>query len=139
MTFVDQIPPDAAPLGTIAGHFLIASAIEAMGEAFALLGKGGADPRVFHEMMAATIFACPIHANYGRLVLDRAFAPPGFKLALGAKDVGLALAAGTETQTPLPLAGLLRDRFLAAMAQGRGDLDWTAIALGVARDAGMED
>jgi 3-hydroxyisobutyrate dehydrogenase-like beta-hydroxyacid dehydrogenase len=130
--------PDAAPVGKIAGNFLIASATEAMGEAFALLEKSGADPRVFHAMMSASIFACPIYANYGRFILDRAFSPPGFKLTLGAKDVGLALAAGAETQTPMPLAGLLRDRFLAAMAQGRGELDWTAIALNAAADAGLK-
>jgi 3-hydroxyisobutyrate dehydrogenase-like beta-hydroxyacid dehydrogenase len=131
--------PDAASVGKIAGNFLIASATEAMGEAFALLEKSGADARVFHEMMSKTIFACPIYANYGRFILDRAFTPPGFKLTLGAKDVNLALAAGAETQTPMPLAGLLRDRFLVSMAQGRGDLDWTSIALNAATDAGLKD
>ncbi len=131
--------PDAAPVGKIAGNFLIASASEAMGEAFALLQKSGVDARVFHEMMAKSIFACPIYANYGRFILDRAFTPPGFKLSLGAKDVGLALAAGAETQTPMPLAGLLRDRFLSAMAQGRGELDWTSIALNAAADAGLRE
>jgi hypothetical protein len=35
------------------------------------------------------------------------------------------------------LASLLHDRFLAMVAQGRADLDWTAVALGVARDAGL--
>jgi 3-hydroxyisobutyrate dehydrogenase-like beta-hydroxyacid dehydrogenase len=131
--------PDAAPVGKIAGNFLIASATEAMGEAFTLLQKSGADARVFHEMMARSIFACPIYANYGRFILDRAFTPPGFKLSLGAKDVGLALGAAAETQTPMPLAGLLRDRFLSAMAQGRGELDWTSIALNAAADAGLKE
>jgi 3-hydroxyisobutyrate dehydrogenase-like beta-hydroxyacid dehydrogenase len=130
--------PDAAPVGKICGNFLIASATEAMGEAFALLGKSGVDARVFHELMSRSLFACPIYANYGRFILDRAFTPPGFKLTLGAKDVGLALAAGAETQTPLPLAGLLRDRFLTSMAQGRGELDWTSIALNAAADAGLK-
>jgi 3-hydroxyisobutyrate dehydrogenase-like beta-hydroxyacid dehydrogenase len=129
--------PDAAHLGKIAGNFLIASAIEALGEAFALLAKGGADARVWHEMMGKTIFACPIYANYGRFILDRAVSPPGFKLTLGAKDVGLALAAGQENAAPLPFASVLRDRFLAAIAQGRGDLDWTAIAINAAADAGL--
>ena len=131
--------PDAAPVGKIAGNFLIASATEAMGEAFTLLEKSGADARVFHDMMSKTIFACPIYANYGRFILDRAFSPPGFRLPLGAKDVNLALAAGAATKTPLPLASRLRDRFLTAMAQGRSDLDWTAVALNAARDAGLED
>jgi 3-hydroxyisobutyrate dehydrogenase-like beta-hydroxyacid dehydrogenase len=130
--------PDAAHLGKIAGNFLIASAIEAMGEAFALLAKGGADARVWHDMMGKTIFACPIYANYGRFILDRAMSPPGFKLTLGAKDVGLALAAGQENAAPMPFASVLRDRFLAAIAQGRGELDWTAIALNAAADAGLK-
>lgn len=130
--------PDAAPTGKVAGNFLIASAMEAMAEAMALLEKSGVDARVWHELMTRTLFAGTIYTNYGRFILDRAFTPPGFKLALGAKDVGLVLNAGQERQVPMPFASLLRDRFLAAMAQGRSDLDWTAIALGVAADAGLK-
>ena len=130
--------PDAAPTGKIAGNFLIASAMETMSEAFALLEKSGVDCRIWHDLMTRTLFAGTIHTNYGRFILDRAFSPPGFKLALGAKDVGLALAAGQEQRVPLPFASVLRDRFLAAMAQGRDDLDWTAISLGAAADAGLK-
>jgi 3-hydroxyisobutyrate dehydrogenase-like beta-hydroxyacid dehydrogenase len=129
--------PDAALAGKLAGNFLIASAVEAMSEAFALLQKRGVDARVFHDMMAKTIFGGAIYQNYGRFILDQAFSPPGFKLALGAKDVGLALAAGAESQVPMPLASLLRDRFLAAMAHGQGDWDWTSIALNVRAEAGL--
>jgi len=130
--------PDAAPTGKIAGNFLIASAMETMSEAFALLEKSGVDCRIWHDLMTRTLFAGTIHTNYGRFILDRAFSPPGFKLALGAKDVGLALAAGQEQRVPLPFASVLRDRFLAAMAQGRDELDWTAISLGAAADAGLK-
>lgn len=129
---------DAAPLGKIAGNFLIGAATEAMGEAFALLGKAGVDARAWHTMMASTLFACPIYANYGRFILDEAFSPPGFKLTLGAKDIGLALAAGQEHAVALPFASVLRDRFLTSVAQGRGDLDWTSIALNAAMDAGLK-
>ena len=129
--------PDAAPVGKIAGNFMIAAATEAMGEAFALLTKSGADARVWHDMISSTIFACPIYANYGRFILDEAFSPPGFKLTLGAKDIGLALAAGAERQVPMPFANILRDRFLTSVAQGRSDLDWTSIALNAAADAGL--
>lgn len=129
---------DAAPIGKIAGNFLIASAMEAMSEAFALLEKSGVDARAWHGLMARSLFACPIYANYGRFILDRAFTPPGFRLALGAKDVGLALATGKEKQVPMPFASLLNDRFLAALAQGRGEMDWTSIALNAAADAGLK-
>jgi 3-hydroxyisobutyrate dehydrogenase-like beta-hydroxyacid dehydrogenase len=129
--------PDAAPLGKIAGNFLIAAATEAMGEAFALLRKSGVDARIWHQMIASSLFACPIYANYGRFILDHAFSPPGFKLTLGAKDVGLALSAGQDVGVPLPFASILRDRFLTSIAQGRGDMDWTSIALNAASDAGL--
>jgi 3-hydroxyisobutyrate dehydrogenase-like beta-hydroxyacid dehydrogenase len=130
--------PDAAAIGKIAGNFLIASAMEAMSEAFALLEKSGVDARAWHGLMAKSLFACPVYANYGRFILDRAFTPPGFRLALGAKDVGLALATGKEKQVPMPFASLLNDRFLAAMAQGRSDLDWSSISLNAAQDAGLK-
>lgn len=129
--------PDAAPAAKIAGNFLIASAMESMAEAFALLQKRGVDARIFHDVMSRGLFSGAIHQNYGRFILDQAFSPPGFKLTLGAKDVGLALAAGAESDVPMPFASLLRDRFLAAMAQGRGELDWTSIALGALADAGL--
>jgi 3-hydroxyisobutyrate dehydrogenase-like beta-hydroxyacid dehydrogenase len=128
---------DAAPAGKIAGNFLIAAALEAMGEAFALLTKSGVDTRIWHTLISTSLFACPIYANYGRFVLDRAFTPPGFKLTLGAKDVGLALATAQERLVPMPLASLLHDRFLASIAQGRGDLDWCSIALNALADAGV--
>ena len=89
------------------------------------------------ELIASTIFACPIYTNYGRFILDEAFSPPGFKLTLGAKDIGLALAAGADKQVPMPFANILRDRFLTAQAQGRADLDWTSIALNALADAGL--
>jgi 3-hydroxyisobutyrate dehydrogenase-like beta-hydroxyacid dehydrogenase len=129
---------EAAPTGKIAGNFLIASAIETMAEAFALLEKSGVDTRAWHGLMARSLFACPIYANYGRFILDRAFSPPGFKLSLGAKDIGLALAAGQDKHVPLPFASLLRDRFTTSIAQGRGDLDWVSIALNAEADAGLK-
>ena len=132
------VEPDGAVAGKIAGNFLIASAMEAMAEAFALLEKRNVDARAFHAMISQTILASPIYANYGRFILDKAFTPPGFKLALGAKDVGLALAAGQESDVPMPFASLLRDRFLTAMARGQGEMDWTSIALGSRTDAGLE-
>lgn len=130
--------PDAAAAAKIAGNFLIASSIESLSEAFALLQKRGVDARAFHEVMTRGLFSGTIHTNYGKFILDQAFSPPGFKLALGAKDVGLALAASQESGVPMPFASVLRDRFLAAVAQGRGELDWTAVALNARSDAGMK-
>jgi 3-hydroxyisobutyrate dehydrogenase-like beta-hydroxyacid dehydrogenase len=130
-------PPEAAHVAKISGNFLIAAAMEAMAEAFALVAKNGGNAEAFHGLLSQTLFACPIYQNYGKWILARAFSPAGFTLELGAKDIGLVLANGRETRTPLPLASLLGDRYLAAMAKGRGELDWMAIALDVSADAGL--
>jgi len=130
--------PDAAPLTKIAGNFMILAATEAMGEAFALLQKNDVSARSFFDMITQSLFAAPIYKTYGPLILDRKFSPPGFRLVLGAKDIGLAIAAATESQTPMPLASLIRDRLLAAMANGRGEQDVTAMTLQAVADAGLD-
>jgi 3-hydroxyisobutyrate dehydrogenase-like beta-hydroxyacid dehydrogenase len=131
--------PEAAPLGKICGNFLIGAATEAMGEAFALLEKSGVDGRAWHKLLTSGPFAGTIYTNYGRIILDKKFSPPGFRLVLGAKDVGLALAAGQEMQVPMPFASMLRDRHLAAIAQGRGEWDWASLAVNAAQDAGLKE
>jgi hypothetical protein len=37
----------------------------------------------------------------------------------------------------LPIASLVRDRLLASLAKGFGEMDWSAIALSVLDDAGL--
>jgi 3-hydroxyisobutyrate dehydrogenase-like beta-hydroxyacid dehydrogenase len=129
--------PEAAVTAKIAGNFLIVAATEAMSEAFTLLAKRGVDPRPFHAMMSQSIFAAPIYQNYGPLILDRKFSPPGFKFGLAAKDIGLVADAAAQSQTPMPLGSLLRDRLLAGLAQGRGESDLTALALQSLQEAGL--
>lgn len=131
--------PDAAPTGKIAGNFLIGVATEAMGEAFALLAKSGVDARAWHRLITAGPFAGTIFTNYGRIILDKKWSPPGFKLTLGAKDIGLALAAAQDRSVPMPFASVLRDRHLASIAQGRGDWDWASLAINAAQDAGLKE
>jgi 3-hydroxyisobutyrate dehydrogenase-like beta-hydroxyacid dehydrogenase len=131
--------PDAAVTAKIAGNFLIVAATEAMGEAFALLRKRGVDPRQFHAMMSQSIFAAAIYKNYRPLILDRKFDPPGFKLGLAAKDIGLVIDAAADSKTPMPLASLVRDRLMTSLANGQGELDLTSIAMHSARDAGLPE
>ena len=75
------------------------------------------------EIMSETLFNLPIFKGYGALIAAGKFTPAGFAAPLGLKDVKLALTAGDALQVPLPLASLLRDRFLALLAQGGKDLD----------------
>lgn len=129
--------PHVANLVKLSGNFLIGSVIEAVGEAMALVGKGGLGPRDYLEMLTSTFFDCPAYRTYGGLVADRRFKPAGFVAPLGLKDIRLVLEAAESLRVPMPLAGLLRDRFLRLLAQGGDDLDWSAIGRLPADDAGL--
>jgi 3-hydroxyisobutyrate dehydrogenase-like beta-hydroxyacid dehydrogenase len=135
--FVISDKPEAANLVKISGNFLIASVIEALGEAIALVAKGGVDRKQYLEMLTSTLFNAPVYKTYGGLIVEGKFEPAGFTARLGQKDVHLALAAADTLSVPMPIASLLRDRFLALMASGGESLDWSAIAQLAARDAGI--
>ena len=133
---VGDDPPMANVL-KLGGNFLLASAIEAMGEAFTLVQKYGIEPKRFLEIVNGRLIRSPIYENYGKLIADHRWEPAGFKLRHGLKDVRLALSAGDEVTTPMPLASLIRDQYLSAMARGWGDIDWAALARVVEENAGV--
>ena len=128
----------AANVVKLSGNFLIISAIEAMAEAFTLAEKNGVDRVQLAELLGKTLFACPIYQNYGRMIAQQQYEPAGFKLSLGLKDVTLTLQTARESQTPLPLASLLHDRLLTLVTQGKGEIDWTGLALKSSEDAGLK-
>ena len=136
-TFVMSSRPEAANLVKLSGNFLIAAVIESLGEAIALVDKGGIDRQRYLELLTSTLFDAPVYKTYGRLIAEQRFEPAGFAAPLGQKDIRLTLAAADALKVPLPLASLLRDRFLTLLAQGGEKLDWSAISRLAARDAGL--
>jgi len=137
-TFPIAERPAAANLVKLSGNFLLAAAIEALGEAVALVAKGGVDRQLYVELLTSTLFAAPAYRTYGALIAEQRFEPAGFAAPLGLKDLRLALAAADGLEVPMPMASLLRDRLLALVAQGGATQDWSAIACLAARDAGLE-
>jgi len=135
--FVLGSEPAAANTVKLAGNFLIVSAIETMGEAFALLRKSSVEPELFMEIVNDNLFKSPLLKRYGDIIAQERFDPPGFRLRLGLKDVRLALDAAAERGVPMPLAALLRERFEEALAEGMGEWDWSALARLAAQHAGL--
>jgi len=135
-TSVAGTEPWQANAVKLCGNFMIASMLETFGEAFATLRKADVAPQTFLEIMN-TLFASPVYAGYGRAIAEDKFEPAGFALRLGLKDIRLALAAAEECSAPMPIASLLRDHFLTAIAYGQADLDWSSVARVAARDAGL--
>ena len=131
---------DVAAVGNVvklSANFLLANVIESLGEAVALVSKAGVDRRDYIDIITSTLFSAPAYETYGGLIAREEFEPAGFAARLGIKDIRLVLAAAEELEVPLPIASLLRDRFLALLASGGGDLDWSAISTLAQRDAGL--
>ena len=129
--------PLSANLVKISGNFMISATIETLSEAMALVAKGGLDQHQYLDFLTSTLFAAPIYRTYGTLIAEKKFKPAGFAAPLGFKDARLALAAGESLRVPLPLANLVRDRFLRLLARGDETIDWSAISTLAAEDAGL--
>ncbi len=102
----------------------------------ALVSKAGVDKHEYLEILTSTLFGAPVYKTYGTLIADEQFQPPGFAAPLGQKDIRLVLAAAEDLNVPLPIASLLRDRFLTLLANGGADLDWSAVGMLAAWEAG---
>jgi 3-hydroxyisobutyrate dehydrogenase-like beta-hydroxyacid dehydrogenase len=135
-TFVVGAEPWQANVAKVCGNFMIVSIIEALGEAYATLRKAGVAPEEFLEIMNA-LLGSQLIANYGRIIAQEQFEPALFALRLGLKDVRLVLQAAEECAAPMPLASLVHDHLLSALAQGQGDLDWSSMTRVLARNAGL--
>ena len=136
-TFVAGAEPSMANVVKLAGNFLITTVIEGLAESFALARKSKVDPGQMLEILTGSLFPAPLYKNYGAMVAHEKFEPVGFKMRLGAKDNRLVLSAAEEAGVPMPMASLVRDQFLAAMAQGMSDDDWAAVARVVYKNAGL--
>jgi len=120
----------AANVAKLAGNFLLAAAIESMAEALAMAERNGVDKGAVAEMLGRTLFACPVYQNYGRAIAQQNFQPAGFRLALGLKDLKLALETARTAGASMPVGELVRGRLEHAVVKGRADWDWAALALG---------
>lgn len=128
----------AANLLKLAGNVLTALTLESMGEVLALLRKGGIDPRVGFGVLTNSMFDSRVHRIYGEKILDENYSPPGMAVPMAVKDLRLALAEAERHAVPMPAASLVHDRLVGMVARGWADLDWSALGLLAARDAGLD-
>ena len=110
----------------VARNFLLATIIESLGEAFALVEKAGVDPQLFFDIITSTAMNSPAYKNYGAMMLNNPV-DPTFPLTLGLKDVELALQTAADLGVPMPTAELLRTQHRAAIAAGYGEREWAAL------------
>jgi len=128
----------AANVVKLCGNYMIASSIETIGEAMALAEKYHVNSNQVIQLLTDTIFNCLIYKGYGQRVAQRDHRPGGFSLTLGQKDVCLVSDAAKSAEVPMPFLSVLVDRFTSAKAKGRGSMDWSAVGLNIAEDAGLD-
>ncbi|MDF2187650.1 NAD(P)-dependent oxidoreductase [Paraflavitalea sp. CAU 1676] len=114
----------------ICGNFLIASAMEAIGESVLLAKNSGVDPHKMWEMFGQTIFNTPLYQNYSKIILNQQFEPAAFTAKLGLKDLNLVLDQGAKANQSLPLADLLKKHMTRLVENGQASIDWSAVSLG---------
>ena len=129
--------PSQANLVKLTGNFLIASMLESLSEAFAFARKSGLEAAALLDFFTSTIFNVPVYKTYGALIVEGKHEQVGFALPLGLKDIRLVLQAAEAQSVPMPIASVLRDRFLTALGRGYEDKDWSVIGRVAAEDAGL--
>jgi 3-hydroxyisobutyrate dehydrogenase-like beta-hydroxyacid dehydrogenase len=129
--------PSSASLVKLCGNFMILAAIEALGEAMALAEKGGVAKQHLLEVLTGTLFDSPVYRTYGEILIEGRFKPAGFAAPLGLKDMRLVGQSAETLRVPMPLLSLLRDHLLQTIALDGEDVDWSAIAQVIKKNAGL--
>jgi 3-hydroxyisobutyrate dehydrogenase-like beta-hydroxyacid dehydrogenase len=124
--FGDNI--SAANTVKLCGNFLIASALEAIGESINLAGKSGVDAQQMWNMLSQTLFNAPVYVNYSNIILQKKFEPAAFSMKLGLKDMNLVLQQAASANQPMPLASLIQNNMEQMVNNGKGDIDWSAVS-----------
>jgi len=135
-TFVIGIDPGHANLIKLLGNMMTATTLEMLGEVVAVARKRGLDPKLFIDFLTSTMFGSRVHKIYGDKIVRQSYAP-GFVMPLVLKDVRLALAEAENAGAPMPSVSVVRDRLITGIARGYAGLDWTALGLIAAEEAGL--
>jgi 3-hydroxyisobutyrate dehydrogenase-like beta-hydroxyacid dehydrogenase len=135
-TFVIGADPAHANLIKLLGNMMTATALQVLGEIVAVTLKRGMDPKPFIDFLTGTMFGGRVHKIYGGKIVEQSYAP-GFAMPLALKDVRLALSEAENAGAPMPSVNVVRDRLITGIARGYANLDWTALGLIAAEEAGL--
>jgi len=128
--------PQQANVMKLAANFMLAAAVETLGEAATLVTGHGVAMQDFLDVITSGLFPGPVYQGYGKMIAERRYEPALFKARLGLKDIRLALAAADAVTTPLPVASVVRDSLIDAIAHGDGEKDFAVLGQVSARRAG---
>ena len=120
----------AANTVKLCGNFLIASALEAIGESAALANQSGVNATDMWNMLSQTLFNTPLYQNYSNIILQQKFEPAAFTAKLGLKDMNLVLQQAASVSQTMPMASLLKNNMQQLVDNGKEHIDWSAVSMG---------
>ncbi len=107
----------------LAANYILLTLLELVGQTYSLAEKSKIDLQIMNEIID-TIFAYPGLKQYTNRIRNRDFDNVGFALPTAFKDVQLILQTSSDVHAPLPFANIIRDKFIAAIANDLDTKDW---------------
>ena len=120
-------PVGAGNTTKLANQIMVACNIAAMGEALTLATRCGLNPEVVVNAVKAGLAGSAVLNAKGPMLIARNF-KPGFRISLHQKDLRNALQTAEANHVFLPLTAEVQQMLSSLIANGKGDLDHSAIA-----------
>ena len=120
--------PGAGQTAKACNQIIVGMTIQAIAEALTLARKSGVDVAKVRSALLGGFAQSKILDLHGQRIIDRNF-KPGFKIKLHRKDMRIALQAGKDLSVPLPGSAVVASQMDAMLAEGKGELDHSALAL----------
>ena len=136
-TIVHVGPAGAGQTVKAANQLIVAGNIELLAEAVAFVEAYGVDTQAALKVLGGGLAGSAVLNQKGANMLGRSF-EPGFRIALHHKDLGIVTSAAREAGVVIPLGAVVAQLMAAALANGDGGLDHSALLRGVLRLSGKD-
>lgn len=110
----------------LVGNLIVASQLQALGEAMVLATKAGLNPEDVLGVLKVTDFRSPILSGVGAALVKRDFSP-NFALKHLLKDANLIDRFAQDLNSPIPAAATIRETIKSAVNQGWGEENASAM------------
>jgi 3-hydroxyisobutyrate dehydrogenase/2-hydroxy-3-oxopropionate reductase len=111
--------------------------VEVFCEGFVLATKAGVRPETMLEIIQSSMARAGITDFKAPFIFKGDFTPY-FPLKLMHKDLELAAEAGYAQGVPMPVLAAVKEVYMAAKAQGKGDQDYAAVVTFLEELAGVK-